>query len=98
MSKTIQHYKMKATAEHLSDAKPGQFVMDREGEAVIGFIDYVSDCEVAAILFDPQYLFVDETDLPEGFQVIAEDGVDWRTRLNEILEENPAMWELWEVE
>lgn len=92
-TRCVQHYRIKATTEHLTEAKPGQFVMDESSEQVLGFIDYVSDTHMAVMFFDPQWIPDDEI-LPEGFEILA-DEVDWETRLEEILIEDPSMNELW---
>lgn len=84
-----QHYKMPASAEHLAKARPGQYVfLDMVDNEIRGFIDFVSDSEVAVMLFEP-------TDLPDHVTLISET-CDWEARLEEILVEDPQMAVLWE--
>lgn len=73
-----------------SDGKPGHMIFENnEDSAVIGFIDFVSDCEVAIMLFDQCII--------KGFKFkhIAET-VDWETRLNEILLADYDMAIMWQ--
>lgn len=82
---------MPASREHLAKAKPGHYIFaDHEDMEVRGFIDFVSDCEVAIMLFKPE-------DVPDYVTVIAE-ACDWEARLREILVEHPEMAELWSDE
>ena len=86
-----QYYKVKATLEHLQLAKPGQFVYkNNECDEIVGFIDFVSDCEIAILLFQPT-----EMDLEEmGAVNIAEE---WEIipRLKTILDQDPEIREDW---
>lgn len=86
-----QHYKMKASTENLEFAKPGQFVFaNNESEDLVGFIDFVSDCEICIILFEPT------DDLVEDKIHIAET-CDWVSRLKEIMADDPDMEDMWKI-
>ena len=88
-----QHYKLKATPEHIENALPGQFVFEsNDDNTVIGFIDFVSDCEIAIMLFGPKEISDDI-----GAINIAEE-CDFYSRLTEIFDENPDMGEMWREE
>ena len=86
-----QHYKLPATLEHIQNARPGGFVHAQDGdEPVIGFIDFVSDVSICIMLFEP-------TDLPlekwDATNIAAE--CDFKTRLSEILRDDPEAREMW---
>jgi hypothetical protein len=86
-----QHYKVKAIPAILENAKPGHFVYeDNDADIPKGFIDFVSDCEMAIMLFEPEEL--------RGFEykVIA-PLCDWETRLQEIIDNDPEMKEVWDL-
>ena len=86
-----QHYKVPAKAIHLEQGAPGQFVFGEEGDEIIGFIDFVSDCEVAIMLFVPM-------DVPDdiGAVCIAEE-CDYMARLREIFDEYPEIADMWRM-
>jgi len=80
---------MKATTEHLELAKPGQFVFaNNESEEAIGFIDFVSDCEICIMLFDP-------TETLNEDQIHISEECDWPARLKEIVDGDPEIRDMW---
>jgi len=86
-----QHYKLKANLDHLVNARPGQFVFENdESDDVIGFIDFVSDKEIAIMLFEPKVI-----DVPEAINISSQ--ADWLHRLQEILNEDADIRELWDI-
>ena len=83
-----QHYKMKANPDHMENARSGQFLFeDDDSTDACGFVDFLSDCEIAFMFFEP-------VDVPEGAIVIQEE-CSWLDRLKEILDEDPEMEKLW---
>ena len=86
-----QHYKLKATTDHIREGRPGQFVFDHnESDKVIGFIDFVSDESICIMLFEP-------TDLPDSIGATSiSESCDWRHRLTDILAEDREVREMWE--
>lgn len=86
-----QHYKVPANRRHREHAKPGQHIfMDDDQTEPVGFIDFVSDCELAIMLFQPAF-FNDDAPV-----TVIQEECDWEPRLREILDEDPEMWKLWE--
>lgn len=85
-----QHYKLKATVEHITNAIPGCFVFGSdESEEIVGFVDFVSDSHIAIMLFKP-------TEIEDDMNAISiSESCDFTTRLDEILEDNPYMLERW---
>lgn len=85
-----QHYKVKAIPEIIKNAKPGHFVFEDDvSDEPIGFIDFVSDCEMGIMLF--------ETADKMGFEFKNISAVvDWETRLQEIIDADPEMKEVWD--
>jgi hypothetical protein len=84
-----QHYKIPATTEHIDHARPGCFVFtDDDSEVVSGFIDFVSDCEMAIMLFEPE-----DVNVP-GMVNISET-CDWSIRLREIVTQDYEMANQW---
>jgi len=85
-----QHYKVKASPDVLKNGRPGQLVFeDDEAEIPKGFIDFVSDCEMAIMLFEAEDL--------KGFKFKSiSKSVDWEKRLQEIIDEDPEMKEVWD--
>ena len=84
-----QHYKMKASTENLELAKSGQIVFaNNESDDIVGFIDFVSDCEICIMLFDP-------TDSITEDQIHIAETCDWVSRLKEIMADDPYMEDMW---
>lgn len=85
-----QHYKLPATPEHfIHHAKPGQFVFHtNDSSEVSGFIDFVSDNEIAVMLFEPT-----DIDLPNATSISEQ--CDWLPRLEEIFEADHEIREMW---
>lgn len=84
-----QHYKFPVTIEHIREARPGQFVYEsNDSDDIIGFVDFVSDSHIAIILFEPKEISY------EGAVNIS-DNIDWEDRLQEIIDEDPEIGELW---
>lgn len=84
----IQHYKIKASVENIKLAHPGMFVYDDYSGDTIGFVDFVSDTEMAIMLFEPTEL--------SGFKYTKiADTADWETRLNQIFDEFPDVKSVW---
>ena len=85
-----QHYKVKAIPEIIKHAVPGHFVFENDtSDTPIGFIDFVSDCELGIMLF--------ETADKSGFEFINISALaDWETRLQEIIDNDPEMRVLWD--
>ena len=86
----VQYYKHKAHLEHIEKAKPGQpvYLDDDSGEEpaeIIGFIEFVSDCEVCVLFFEP-------VEFPDSFAdditQLEFDG-DWESKLIAVLTEFP---------
>jgi len=85
-----QHYKFQATPNHISQAKPGQFIFSEDGEdAIVGFIDFVSDCEVAVMLFTPR----DLQNEPRATHI--SETCDFATRLEEIMDNDKEVADMW---
>lgn len=85
-----QHYKIPASTEHLTKAKPGQVILNEDSDDIIGFIDFVSDCEVAMMLFQPM-----EIEVHPNITIIAEE-CDAKSRFREIVKDDVEIAELWE--
>jgi hypothetical protein len=85
-----QHYKVKATKDNIENGRPGCFVFeDNDADVPKGFIDFVSDCEMAIMLFEPEEL--------KGFEYThIASLVDWETRLQEIIDNDSEMKEVWD--
>lgn len=85
-----QHYKLTATKEHFQEAMSGQFVhISDDSDEIIGFIDFISDNEMAIMLFKP-------TEIPDNISAInISEECDYMTRLQEIFVENPVMRNYW---
>lgn len=84
-----QHYKLIASPEHITLAKPGQAVFDEvDQDVIIGFIDIVSDASVSVMLFKPMEIEDDRV------THIAET-CDYITRLTQILDDDDEMFEMW---
>lgn len=87
-----QHYKLKASLDNLENARPGNFVFgSNDTDCVIGFIDFVSDTDVAIMLFEPMEITYDI-----GAINIAES-CDCSARLREILEDDHEIATMWEA-
>jgi hypothetical protein len=89
--KTGQYYKVKATVEHIQNARPGCPVFeDDEDDDIIGFIDFVSDASLYIWLFD-------SSDLEFDCDVIYEavPATMWQARLHEIVEEDDEIYAFW---
>lgn len=84
-----QHYKVKATGDNIKNGKPGCFVFgDDDSDTVKGFVDFVSDSEMAIMLFEPEEL--------AGFDFIhIAEAVDWQARIQEIVNEDDEMYNMW---
>lgn len=84
-----QHYKIPATPEMVKMAKPGQYIFrDRDDDQVRGFVDFLTDDRMMAIML------LEPDNLPENATLIAEEA-DWETRLQEIIDHDPSMAQLW---
>lgn len=84
-----QHYKLPASLDNIRNGKPGQFVYEsNDSDNIIGFVDFVSDSHIAFILFEPKEISY------EGAVNIS-DNVDWEYRLQEIIDEDQEIGELW---
>ena len=86
-----QHYKIKATLEHIQEARPGQFVYQSdESDSVVGFVDFVSDCELSIMLFEPTDL-----DLEELNAVQISETCDYFPRLKDIFAADAQILDMW---
>ncbi len=83
-----QHYKIKATQEHIENAHPGGFVYENdESDQIIGFIDFVSDCEMSFMMFDP----IEK----EDYMIQIAETCDYEARLDEIFKEDDLVAQEW---
>jgi len=84
-----QHYKLPATLEHIKEARPGQFVYSsNDDDEVIGFVDFVSDCDIAIMLFEP-------TDISVQGATHISQSCDTISRLIEIFNQDQEIREMW---
>ena len=83
-----QHYKLKATEDHIKNAHPGGLVFENnDSDEIIGFIDFVSDCEISVMLFEPMEL--------KDFMIQIAETCDFEPRLLEIFEEDKDIARAW---
>jgi len=83
-----QHYKIKATADHIQNAYPGALVFaNNESTDIIGFIDFVSDCEMSFMLFGP----IEK----EDYMINIAEVCDYEPRLSEIFKEDKFVAQEW---
>ena len=82
-----QHYKLQV---YRKDAKAGQLVYeDNNSNSVIGFVDFISDCELAIMLFEP-------TEFPDDWDgILIDEECDYFTRLAEIMDQDPEIKDMW---
>jgi hypothetical protein len=83
-----QYYKIKATQENIEHGYPGCFVLDDSDDKIVGFVDFVSDCEMAIVLFEPM-------DINVPGMVNISSTYDWEKRLVDILDNDIDMALQW---
>ena len=83
-----QHFKIKATADHIKNAHFGDFLFaGNSSDEIIGFIDFVSDCEMSFMLFEP----IEK----EDYMINIAEVCDYETRLDEIFKEDEQVAREW---
>lgn len=83
-----QHYKIKGSAENFSRGKSGQFVFQSNQDSeIIGFVDFVSDCDVFIMLFEPMEL--------QDFMTNIQSECEYLPRLTEIMKADSEIAQQW---